>query len=136
MPVAKKHEIGMNLIADEKHVVLGADSCNPVHFILAPTAPDGIMRIAENHQLCLRPCSPLYKVFKIDRIPAVFIAQRIVGERSLMVSDRMDKRMVDRLLDNDFIPGLRERLNHRVNDWNDAGGKDHPFLLQFNVVLF
>ena len=97
MAISKQYKIGMDLIADEKDVVLCADAAYTLHFFFCPTPPNRVMRAAEDHKFRLRTRSALLQVLKVDRVTAIFIKQSVVGKRAFLILNSMDKGMIYRL---------------------------------------
>ena len=97
MAISKQHKIGMDLIADEKNVVLCADAAYTLHFFFRPAPPNRVMRAAEDHEFRLRMRSALLQILKVNRVAAIFIKQSVVGKRAFLVMNRMDKGMIYRL---------------------------------------
>ena len=121
---ARAHEVVMDLIGDDEHVVLQADGGERRELLEREDAPCGVVRVAEQEELDVVLDDGLLELYEIDLVMAVFEQQRAVHELAVVVADDGAERVVDGLLDEDGVAGGREGLDGHREREDDARRHD------------
>ena len=138
--VAGHDDFTVNLVADDRDIVLEADFCHSAQFLRSPDSAGRVVRIAEYEYGSL-----LYfrlKIFEINVI-GKFIGsisrglvyhETVIGHDAAVVPDRGEEAVIYRCLDKDFIAGFCQRLYRGGEGRNDACGIDNPVFADVPAV--
>src|SRR3972149_510391 len=74
-----------------------------------------------------------FQVGKVHLVAAAGEPQRVGGDLAAAELDRGEERVVDGLLEDNFVAGAGQRPDGDVDGGDDAGGKDDPLRLYFPV---
>ena len=122
----------MNLVADDRDIVLEADFRHSAQFLRGPDAAGRVVWIAEHKYSRLLHFS--LKIFEINVI-GKFIGsvsgglayhETVVRHDAAVVPYRREEAVIYRCLDEDFVAGFCQRLNRGGEGRNDACGIDNP----------
>ena len=88
----------MDLIGDTDHMILLAKLCDPDQCLFVPDLAHRIVRIAEDHDGCLRVCQLLLQIIETDMITELILVvyQRTLQNPASVVADRAEKDVIDR----------------------------------------
>ena len=117
---AQAHELLVNLVGDDQYAVLEADRGDAQQFLARPDAAGRIVRAAEQEELDFILDDLIFKVGKVDLVVAVFEDERAVDEQAPVLADDLAERVVDGLLQEDGVAGLREAAHGRGQRKDDA----------------
>src|SRR3989339_11516 len=126
----------MNFVADDDHAVFQAYLRHPPQLVFPPGSPDGVVRVAEDHQFRFWAGSTALEVREIDGVFSVLVHEAVVADRAVIVDDREAERMIHGALYYHLIAGLGERLDHRVEHRDYACGEDYPLRLELPSMAF
>ena len=93
--MTRHHYLVVNLVADDKHLVVETYLCDTQEFVARPHSSRGVVRIAKQHyrHVGVR-CFPL-QVVEVDVIGLVFVNQRTLDYLASAVSDAGEEAVVD-----------------------------------------
>ena len=123
MAEARAHELLMDLVGDDQHIVLEADGGDAQQLLARPDAAGRIVRAAEQEELDIIFDNLIFKVRKVNLVVAVLEDKRAVDELAAVLADDLAERIVDGLLQEDGIAGLREAA-HGCGQREDDARRD------------
>ena len=118
-----------------------ADFSQLLQFLSGPYSPHRIMRIAQDEQLYLLLLDLAFKVFiiyavlRFSRNCFFFVYQCIVYYLTVVVTDNIGKRIIDRILDQYRVSRLCESLYRCAQCKYHTGGLHDPFSLRLPVMV-
>ena len=134
MPRAEQGHIGVNLIAHHQNLALRTELSQTGERCPIPTVSSRVVRVAQNqHLTSLGHRSQLVKVHFILSVLAH--AQWVVHHRSAGALNRQAKQVIDRRLDEDFIAGLREGIQHKSNAFHHTRHETDPLRRNAPIVV-
>lgn len=131
----------MYFIGDDHDTIILADVAKTRELFHRPFATDRIVRVAEDEQLGSRLGGETLKVGKVDFEMAVIIDERVALQCSSVTFHHVEKRRIDRWLDDDSVARRGERLDRdresRDYAWTpfDPSGVDIPMVAVFLPLL-
>ena len=122
-------EIGMNLVACDRHAMVKADFPGEAQFSIRPCPSDGIVRIAEKKQLDTRVGDLALKIVEVHlvcEIAVTLVLRRDASEWTFqhlasLIADRPEKAVVNGRLDDHLVPWDAKRADCRGERRYDAG---------------
>lgn len=115
----------MDLVAHKHHVVLFRQRDQLLEFVAAPHPPHRVMGTAENEHFCAGTELRL-QIGEIDLVMIPGVDQRVDGKVRAAIGNNAVKRLVDRSLDDDRLPGGDAGADRPVNGVDDSGRGQHP----------
>ena len=106
-------QVAVDLIADDPFVVLFTDLNRLFKLVLRPDTACRVMRAAHHENLVCRVRHLSIEIFKVDPVSTVLIDQGIVHRNAAVAVGFIRKWIVDRALENDPVPPLREEVDER-----------------------
>ncbi|MPM43870.1 hypothetical protein SDC9_90547 [bioreactor metagenome] len=85
--MAGHDQIMVDFIRQNHNIIGGTDVDDTLQFRFGPDAADWIMRVAEQHQLCIRFFGFLSQTLKINFITITVADQRIVDKLAFRIFD-------------------------------------------------
>ena len=113
-------EISVDLIGNDKYIVVGAYLREAVEFVISPHPPDWIVWTTQKCNLHGWVGGFSLQVVEVHFVTAVRQAQRVGYGNAAVGFRRIGKRVIDRSLNEDFVTGLGESANCEVE------GRDNP----------
>ena len=134
---AAADQIAVDLIADDPFVIFFTDLNRLFKLIFCPDTACRVMRAAHHENLVCRIRHLLIEILKVDPVSTVLIDQGIVHRNAAVAVGLIRKWIVDRALENDPIPPLREEVDERCIGSHNARTEEQvlPALLPA-VALF
>ena len=119
----------MNLIADNKHMVVDTNASHPFKPVPGPHPAHRIVRAAEYNQLVLRLSCHLFQKLIINLISAVDIDQRASHFLPIIPADCKGKWIINRCQQNHTVAWLRIGQHSLMKGINDSRRGNQPFPL-------
>ena len=127
--VPRENQFAMDLVGYDHDVVAEADLADPEQFGARPDPADGVVGIAQQHQLHPRIGGLRLQVVVIDHIGIADRHQRRGHDFASVVADRREEAVVDRRLDEHLVSGNGQRLD------DGRQGRHHPRQANHPVAL-
>ena len=131
-----EHKILMDLVTHYDHIIFAADRRNLFQLLFCPHTSHRIVRRAEQKQFYMILFYFLLKILKIYMVLSVlFQFQCIIHNSASVVCDHFTERIVNRLLDDNCVSRLCERLYcHRERKYH-ARGFHQPVFFHMPAML-
>ena len=125
----------MNLIGENKYIMLPAQAADPGKVFPAPDFSDRVLRVAEEQHGDLRIGKLLLQVTEIHFILPVPVDERILQYLPAVAVDAADKMVIYRRLDDDLLTGDGEFPDCCGQGGDYPGGKGQLFIADFQAVV-
>ncbi len=129
-------QIAVDLIGNDPEIVFFHDLCHGRELFRCPHAPGGVVRIAENHQLCLGVSAASLKILEIHgEMAGIISLQRRRKELHIVILAGMSKIAVGRGVDNHLLVLLAEGFDQLEERGDDARGEGELILGNIPVIV-
>ena len=126
MLLRRVHEVRVNLVANQRHVVLPAQAHHRRKLIFVPAAAYGVVRGADHHGLRLPGGELLLHLREVHGKAAVRAAhQRTLHHPAVVGLDGLEERAVHRRVDQHAVAFLRQRAQRNAHAGDDTRAHQH-----------
>lgn len=133
--VTEEGQVTVDLITDDKEVVVIAEGSEVLQCLLIPTDSRGIMGVAEDEKAAF-VVADLLEVVEIDVVISVITASQRIPHNLPMVSPgREEEGMVDRRHDDDLLVGLDEDVDDHSDTLDDTGDEFQPWPFHLPAMM-
>ena len=132
--MTRHDEVGVDLVADNNHIVLCADGAELCDFVFRPNAANRVVRIAEDKHLVFFFCAQLLKEVKINRVCLVRVDERALHVFSVIVLNGHSERIINRRHGDNAVAGIGIGQNRNSQSRYDAVCRNNFFFLNIPVV--
>ena len=131
--VTWQHQVAVDFVGDDQHVVLHADFTQEQQLVLRPATANGVVGIAEDEHL--GGLGLLNQLVEVEFIAISSVYQSVVHQLSAMARNGMMERRVNRWLDDDLVARLSKGQHSHVEAAHHARGERHPILVHIPMVM-
>ena len=132
---AVEHQVGVNFVGDNEHIVGFAQSGKAQQRCVVPSDATGVVGVAQNHHFGLFLNKYFFEVVKVHLIAIVFGEnERVVYHNAVVAFDHIFERVVNGRLNDDFIAGLCEIVDHKRDAFHHTWNVSDFVARHFEVV--
>ena len=131
MPYGK---VAVDFIGDHQDMIVNTDAADTLQLLPRPYPSTGIVRRAQNQQLCIRFCRLLCKVLEINPVGIPLLNQGVVHQNPVMTGGGGIHGIVHRRHEHHTLAGFCKRLNRREKGIDDTRRIPDPLRLDLPAM--
>ena len=133
--VPTQHQVAMNLVAEDHHIILPCQRCHLALHIGRPCDTDGVVRVAQHHHAGMLGLENALQVLQVHFVEARRgAAQGVIDHHAVIARDEHSEGVVYRFLYHHLVTGAGEMVQCQPKAVHDATDKASLLLGKFQAV--